>query len=161
MKRQESKIVGIRGGEIQNHNDGTFSVTPLTLVFSDSNESNDVDVILDKANTFAKSGEVNPDDPIQSVMADSYMAGWNAKPSIKWKKIDPNNIPTQEVYGCLFREFIPQQSLIGIIEKSHQSPSGFVCIESGQRTGGVDVINCTHYIPLSDLLHLEIEKWNK
>ncbi len=36
------------------------------------------DDVRDMANTFAKSGEINPDDPIQSVIADSYVAGYES-----------------------------------------------------------------------------------
>jgi len=36
----------------------------------------DIDALRGKANDFAKSGEINPDDSIQTVIADSYLAGY-------------------------------------------------------------------------------------
>ena len=35
--------------------------------------------LQDIANSFAKSGEINADDPIQSVMSECFKAGWDAR----------------------------------------------------------------------------------
>ena len=77
--------------------------------------------------------------------------------TLKWRKIT-DNYPKETaviticsgimgIKGPQFQE--------GVIEKSLRSPSGYTC--KGFTDGDNDWSNCTHYIPISDLLQLPKE----
>ncbi len=83
--------------------------------------------------------------------SNDFIAGWNKKPSLKLRKIDPNNLPTEEVFAVMNKKIL--RGKITIEEKHGTSPY----IEHIVNVYQEDWAYPTHYILVSDILGLERE----
>ena len=95
----------------------------------------------------------------QDLLIPIFVAGWEAKPSLEWIKIDPKNLPKGRVLGKWDGMEENVEPVIGIIEPCN-SPQGDFCCRSDIYSGGIDTAwsICTHYIPLEQLLSLPKQK---
>ncbi len=71
------------------------------------------------------------------------------KPALKWRKIDPENLPEGEVLA----KNESDDQLVGFLEKDTILSKGNILC----RCDNTLIVKCTRYITLSDLLGIEME----
>ncbi len=82
-----------------------------------------------------------------------YKAGWQSKHSLVWKKCS-DDLPTEEVIALNVNT---NSVMSGKLEKSTRSPTAYNCVDDTNSESVAVFINCTHYIPVSELLKLSKE----